>query len=93
MGLGRNWRTYRPGGGQCQRAPSSDLTHEQLFFIAYAQEFCVYATPQFAAAVIGKETAHAPDATRVNTTLSLDPNFSRAFACTPPPDAAQCDVW
>lgn len=71
--------------------PGADgLTAEQRFFVAYGQNWCEYATPEYAKAALESDY-HAPPRFRVNGIVANMPQFHRAFRCEPP--ASVCTVW
>ena len=82
--------------GPAAQTPSiPGLTDEQLFFVSYAQIWCVLQTPE-SLKLRGRTDAHAPPHVRVNETLSHIPEFAEAFACSedaPMRAKKVCSVW
>jgi putative endopeptidase len=81
----------RAGG----RSPIGELSHEQLFFVAYGQAWCARSQPGFDAAMARSDPRARPRF-RVNGPLANLPAFAEAFACDPgapmtPSD--RCEVW
>lgn len=71
------------------------LSDEQLFFIAYAQNWCEKATDDYVRELVVTD-AHSPAKNRVEGVLMNMPRFAQAFACPTgsryvPPD--RCKVW
>ncbi|OQV14907.1 putative Neprilysin-2 [Hypsibius exemplaris] len=77
--------------------PGSNLTHDQLFFLNYAQIWCGSMRIQDAMNKISA-SVHSPGPIRVLGPLSNMPEFSKAFNCPAgsrynPPPAKQCSLW
>ncbi|RZF31949.1 hypothetical protein LSTR_LSTR012419 [Laodelphax striatellus] len=78
-----------------QQLPALNLTHEQLFFLGFAQVWCSASTDEAMTLQIEKD-AHAPSKYRVIGSLSNSVEFSRVFNCPlgskmNPKD--KCEVW
>uniref|UniRef100_A0A8D8A0M2 Neprilysin n=3 Tax=Culex pipiens TaxID=7175 RepID=A0A8D8A0M2_CULPI len=72
-----------------------DFSHEQLFFISFANLWCSTLTPGRAKALLSGD-AHSPGMFRVRGTVSNMPEFSEAFRCAPGTamnPARKCRVW
>ncbi|KAL9697104.1 hypothetical protein quinque_000545 [Culex quinquefasciatus] len=72
-----------------------DFSHEQLFFISFANLWCSTLTPARAKALLSGD-AHSPGKFRVRGTVSNMPEFSEAFRCAPGTamnPARKCRVW
>jgi len=71
------------------------LTNDQLFFVAYAQGWCVKTTPEEARNRATTDV-HSPGKFRVNGPVSQFPTFAQVFNCPPKspmyPENT-CDVW
>lgn len=72
-----------------------NFTHEQLFFISFAQVWCSMQTPKAADMSIMVDP-HTPDKFRVIGTLSNSKEFSKHFSCpvgSPMNPKHKCVVW
>lgn len=81
--------------GAGRRLPGLDLTHDQLFFLGYAQTHCEKATKQSALLDLMFDQ-HSPDRFRTLGTLQNSPDFAKAYNC--PLDSTmnpekKCSVW
>ncbi|HEY8560357.1 MAG TPA: M13 family metallopeptidase [Pyrinomonadaceae bacterium] len=56
------------------------LTHEQRFFISYANRYAIIATAEYDRLLVATDT-HSPNRFRVNGPLSNMPEFAAAFSC------------
>ncbi|PNJ47901.1 MMEL1 isoform 4 [Pongo abelii] len=82
-------------GGKDQQLPGLDLTHEQLFFVNYAQVWCGSYRPEFAIQSI-KTDVHSPLKYRVLGSLQNLAAFADTFHCargTPMHPKERCRVW
>uniref|UniRef100_A0A8I4A4G7 Membrane metalloendopeptidase like 1 n=1 Tax=Callithrix jacchus TaxID=9483 RepID=A0A8I4A4G7_CALJA len=82
-------------GGKDQQLPGLALTHEQLFFINYAQVWCGSYRPEFAIQSI-KTDVHSPLKYRVLGSLQNLAAFADTFHCTqgtPMHPKERCRVW
>lgn len=75
--------------------PGLDYTHNQLFFIGFAQVWCSSNTPEALKLQI-RSDPHTPSEFRVRGTLSNSHEFAEAFGC--PPGSAmnpttKCTIW
>ena len=81
--------------GPAMTAVMEKYTPQQLFFIAFAQNWCSNVRPQMTRMLIQTDP-HAPDAIRVKGVLDNMPAFDKAFSChegqTMDP-ATKCRVW
>jgi predicted metalloendopeptidase len=80
---------------QQQLLPGLNLTHEQLFFLGFAQTWCSKSTPQAAQTALVTDT-HAHPKYRVIGSLSNMPEFTRAFKCpirSPMNPEKRCQIW
>jgi putative endopeptidase len=73
------------------------LTHEQRFFISYANRFAILARPEYDRMLVATDT-HAPSRFRVNVPLLNMPEFAAAFSCKTGdrmvrPSSERCRVW
>ncbi|XP_027699780.1 membrane metallo-endopeptidase-like 1 [Vombatus ursinus] len=81
--------------GQEPRLPGLNLTHEQLFFINFAQVWCGSYRPEYASQSI-KTDVHSPLKYRVMGSLQNFEAFSEAFHChtgTVMHPEEKCRVW
>lgn len=88
----KNQRSVYTIAGTGVQVPLSD---DQLFFVAYAQLWCVKMTEQ---AAIGQllTDPHSLAWLRVRGAISNHPNFAEAFGCpkdSPMNPEAKCSVW
>lgn len=75
--------------------PGLNLTHEQLFFLNYAQIWCGSMRPEDALAKI-RSSSHSPGRIRVIGPLSNSHDFAEAFHCksgSKMHPANKCVVW
>lgn len=75
--------------------PGLNLTHRQLFFIAFAQVWCSAVTNESANLQIEKD-AHSPARVRVIGSLSNLREFSEEFKCkvgSKMNPKEKCEVW
>ncbi|XP_062959646.1 membrane metallo-endopeptidase-like 1 [Cynocephalus volans] len=82
-------------GGKDQQLPGLQMTHDQLFFINYAQVWCGSYRPEFAVQSI-KTDVHSPLKYRVLGSLQNLAAFADAFHCaqgTPMHPPQRCRVW
>lgn len=73
------------------------LTHEQRFFISYANRYAALARPEYERLLVSTDT-HSPQRFRVNGPLSNMPEFAEAFSCKTGdrmvrPASERCRVW
>lgn len=75
--------------------PGLNMTHEQLFFLNYAQIWCGSMRPEEALAKI-RTSSHSPGRLRVIGPLSNSKEFADAFNChqgTRMNPTKKCVVW
>ncbi|XP_070502213.1 endothelin-converting enzyme homolog isoform X4 [Chironomus tepperi] len=75
--------------------PGLNMTHEQLFFISFAQVWCSAITDETISLQIEKDP-HSPPNFRVVGSLSNLPEFSETFNCpigSPMNPSQKCEVW
>ncbi|HET6374322.1 MAG TPA: M13 family metallopeptidase, partial [Candidatus Polarisedimenticolia bacterium] len=71
------------------------VTNDQLFFLGFAQSWCVLETPEYAK-MMANVNPHSAARFRVIGPLSNLPAFSEAFGCkegSPMRPAKTCEVW
>lgn len=72
-----------------------NLSHDQLFFLNYAQIWCGTMRPEDALSKI-RSSVHSPGPIRVLGPLSNSPEFARAYSCplgSPMNPHKKCSVW
>lgn len=75
--------------------PGINLTHDQLFFLNYAQIWCGSMRPEDALTKI-RSSVHSPGPIRVLGPLSNSWDFAAAFSCpsgSPMNPQHKCSVW
>ncbi len=87
------YQSYQKRHGEEQEIPQ--LTNDQLFFVAYAQNWCSLSTPE-AQRMRVTVNPHSPAEFRAIGAVSDNPYFAKAFGCKPgdpmvPKD--RCVVW
>lgn len=71
------------------------LSHEQLFFVAWAQSWCTLETPDYLRLQVSRD-AHAPAPVRAVAAIRNSRDFRRAFRCEegdPMVGAPPCTIW
>uniref|UniRef100_A0A1W7RA63 Neprilysin n=1 Tax=Hadrurus spadix TaxID=141984 RepID=A0A1W7RA63_9SCOR len=97
-GLKQAYRAYKKWEsreGEEPRLPGLNLTHDQLFFLNYAQIWCGSMRPQDALSKI-RTSLHSPGPIRVLGPLSNSYDFARAYHCRPGSrmnPINKCFVW
>ncbi|XP_059475395.1 neprilysin-1-like [Neocloeon triangulifer] len=97
-GLKQSYRAYKKWVakyGEEPRLPGISLTHDQLFFLNYAQIWCGLMRPEDALTKI-RSSVHSPGPIRVLGPLSNSNDFSKAFNCplgSPMNPVRKCSVW
>ncbi|KAH7956781.1 hypothetical protein HPB52_012724 [Rhipicephalus sanguineus] len=97
-GLKQAYRAYKKWvkqHGQEPLLPGINLTHDQLFFLNYAQIWCGSMRPEEALNKI-RTSVHCPGPIRVLGPLSNSYDFSRAYNCANMSrmnPAKKCSVW
>ncbi|XP_043526357.1 neprilysin-1 isoform X2 [Frieseomelitta varia] len=97
-GLKQSFRAYKKWvsiHGEEPLLPGVNLTHDQLFFLNYAQIWCGSMRPEDALTKI-RSSVHSPGPIRVLGPLSNSEDFARAYNCPPgsPMNPTQkCNVW
>ncbi|XP_017119291.1 neprilysin-1 [Drosophila elegans] len=88
----KKWETLH---GREQQLPGLNMTHDQLFFLNYAQIWCGSMRPEDALTKI-RSAVHSPGFVRVLGPLSNSRDFAHAYNCplgsTMNP-AEKCSVW
>lgn len=81
--------------GPEQRLPGLNLSHDQLFFLNYAQIWCGSMRPEDALTKI-RSSVHSPGSIRVLGPLSNSKDFAEAYQCelgSPMNPTEKCSVW
>lgn len=81
--------------GEEPMLPGVNLTHDQLFFLNYAQIWCGSMRPEDALTKI-RSSVHSPGPIRVLGPLSNSEDFARAYNCppgSPMNPTKKCNVW
>ncbi|XP_046994837.1 neprilysin-1-like [Schistocerca americana] len=97
-GLKQSFRAYRKWvsrHGEEPLLPGINLTHDQLFFLNYAQIWCGSMRPEDALTKI-RSSVHSPGPVRVLGPLSNSWDFARAYHCppgSPMNPTNKCSVW
>ena len=89
------FQTWQAERGEASTAPASELSEDQLFFLAFAQTWCGKAAPEFEKMQILSDV-HAPRQFRANGSVANNPAFWAAFSCeegTPMHPVEACEVW
>ncbi|KAL4217627.1 Membrane metallo-endopeptidase-like 1 [Mactra antiquata] len=98
-GLKQSFRAYRKWvesqGQEEPQLPGVDLTHDQLFFLSFAQVWCDKEKPQSVISSINSDP-HSPAQFRVIGTLQNSEDFAKTFQCpvgSVMNPAKKCSVW
>ncbi|KAL0112027.1 hypothetical protein PUN28_013327 [Cardiocondyla obscurior] len=97
-GLKQAFRAYKKWisiHGEEPLLPGVNLTHDQLFFLNYAQIWCGSMRPEDALTKI-RSSVHSPGSIRVLGPLSNSEDFAKAFNCpldSPMNPKKKCNVW
>ncbi|KAF7286321.1 hypothetical protein GWI33_006050 [Rhynchophorus ferrugineus] len=97
-GLKQSFRAYKKWvaqHGEEDQLPGLNLTHDQLFFLNYAQIWCGSMRPEDALTKV-RSSVHSPGPIRVLGPLSNSWDFSKAYKCpigSPMNPTNKCSVW
>ncbi|EDW62314.1 neprilysin-1 [Drosophila virilis] len=97
-GLKQSFRAYKKWEklhGRELLLPALNMTHDQLFFLNYAQIWCGSMRPEDALTKI-RSSVHSPGFVRVLGPLSNSRDFAHAYSCavgTTMNPANKCSVW
>ncbi|XP_050304962.1 neprilysin-1-like [Anthonomus grandis grandis] len=97
-GLKQSFRAYKKWvahHGEEDNLPGLNLTHDQLFFLNYAQIWCGSMRPEDALTKV-RSSVHSPGPIRVLGPLSNSWDFAKAYKCpqgSPMNPTNKCSVW
>ncbi|XP_066247671.1 neprilysin-1-like [Euwallacea similis] len=97
-GLKQSFRAYKKWvaqHGEEDNLPGLNLTHDQLFFLNYAQIWCGSMRPEDALSKV-RSSVHSPGPIRVLGPLSNSWDFATAYKCpqgSPMNPTNKCSVW
>lgn len=97
-GLKQSFRVYQKWVDQHDEEPdlpAMNLSHNQLFFLNYAQIWCGSMRPEDALTKI-RSSVHSPGPIRVLGPLSNSKDFAEAYNCpagSPMNPINKCSVW
>lgn len=97
-GLKQSFRAYRKWvskHGEEPALPGLNLSHDQLFFLNYAQIWCGSMRPEDALTKI-RSSVHSPGIIRVIGPLSNSKDFAEAYKCpvgSRMNPTSKCSVW
>ncbi|XP_072385133.1 neprilysin-1-like [Diabrotica undecimpunctata] len=97
-GLKQSFRAYKKWSSLHEEEfdlPGLNLTHDQLFFLNYAQIWCGSMRPEDALTKI-RSSVHSPGPIRVLGPLSNSKDFAQAYGCpvgSPMNPPEKCNVW
>ncbi|GFO22719.1 endothelin-converting enzyme 1, partial [Plakobranchus ocellatus] len=97
-GLKESYRAYKKmsmGKEDAKLLPGLNLTHDQLFFLAFAQLWCHKSTKARAIVGVSSDT-HSPGNFRLMGCLQNSPDFAKAYKCpvgSPMNPEQKCSVW
>nr|CAI5828592.1 unnamed protein product [Callosobruchus analis] len=97
-GLKQSYRAYRnwvSQHGEEMQLPGLNLTHDQLFFLNFAQTWCSSIRPERALLAVRSDT-HSLGPMRVVGSLSSSQDFAKAYSCpvgSPMNPSEKCSVW
>ena len=96
-GIKEAYRAYQAWNAEHGAPPPQveGLTADQLFFVGFAQGWCMLATPEVERMLVTVDP-HSPSKFRVIGPLANFPEFAAAFACekgTPMNPERRCEVW
>ncbi|GFO47310.1 endothelin-converting enzyme 1 [Plakobranchus ocellatus] len=97
-GLKTTFRAYKKlvkRKGIDKLLPGLNLTHDQLFFLGYAQLWCSKLTKERAVLQVNS-WRHSPGRFRIMGPLQNSPDFAKAYSCpagSPMNPEKKCNVW
>ncbi|CAG2183811.1 unnamed protein product, partial [Oppiella nova] len=89
------FKRWEKQNGVEPRLPGIHLTHDQLFFLNYAQIWCGSMRPEDALSKV-RSSVHSPGPIRVLGPLSNSYDFANAYKCSPGSrmnPLKKCSVW
>lgn len=96
-GVHTAFQAYKTHANDALTLPGTNLTNDQLFFVAFGQVWCTLYTPEFLQLQVITDP-HSPGPIRVLGSLSNSQEFADAFNCpagsrmNPPPEE-KCQLW
>lgn len=94
-GVRTAYRAFQATAGAKEPTGIPGMTQEQVFFVAYAQNWCTVASPEYQRMQVSSDP-HSPAKFRVIGPLQNLPEFHAAFGCaegTPMRPANACEIW
>ncbi|GDX79644.1 peptidase M13 [Deltaproteobacteria bacterium] len=94
-GVRASYRAFQATAGYKEPTGIATLNQDQLFFVAYAQNWCTVSSPQYDKMIVASNP-HSPNRFRVLGPLQNLPEFHAAFGCAVGSGmrpAKQCEVW
>jgi endothelin-converting enzyme/putative endopeptidase len=85
----------KPSATTAEQKSEQSMTPQQQFFLAFAQNYCSNARPEFLR-MIAQTDPHSPDRLRVRGVIVNMPEFAHAFGCKtgqPMAPVKSCRVW
>jgi predicted metalloendopeptidase len=89
------YKAFTAESAKAERAPKSEFTPEQEFFLGYAHGWCIKMRDEALRHLVATNP-HAPASLRVNGPLSNLPEFAQAFSCKPDAKMVKkdrCEIW
>jgi endothelin-converting enzyme/putative endopeptidase len=94
-GVRTAFRAFQATAGAKEPTGIPGMSQAQVFFVAYAQNWCTVASPEYQRMQVASDP-HSPAKFRVIGPLQNLPEFHEAFGCaegTPMRPANRCEVW
>jgi putative endopeptidase len=94
-GVRTSFRAFQAAAGSKEPTGIEGMSQEQVFFVAYAQNWCTVASPEYQRMQVSSDP-HSPAKFRVIGPLQNLPEFHAAFGCaegTPMRPANACEIW
>ena len=94
-GVRTAYRAFKSTEGGKDATRVDGLTLDQVFFVAYAQNWCTVASPEYERMIVASNP-HSPNRFRVIGPLQNLPEFHAAFGCaegSAMKPANRCEVW
>ncbi|MSQ01064.1 MAG: M13 family peptidase [Myxococcales bacterium] len=94
-GVRTAYRAFRTTGGASEPSGIDGMTLDQVFFVAYAQNWCTVTSPEYEKMIVASNP-HSPNPFRVTGPLQNLPEFHTTFGCQAGAKmrpANACEVW